>query len=157
MISGRDSRRTAMLQPDPEIIDLIPHREPMLLLHDLIMVDSNRSAALVHVSSSAPFYENGKGVPAIVGIEYMGQTAALIAGHQRKIGQLANHLGFLLGVRNYAVDVGYFPLDVTLKVTCTETAVVGDGLAKFSCDIERYDSGQRFATGKLSVFRQPIK
>ncbi|MEM6484254.1 MAG: hypothetical protein AAF662_04635 [Pseudomonadota bacterium] len=146
-----------MLQADPEILDLIPHREPMLLLHELIMVDSNRSAALVHISNSVPFYENGRGVPAIVGIEFMGQTAALIAGHQRKTGQLANHLGFLLGVRNYTVDIGYFPIDVTLKVTCTETAVVGDGLAKFSCDIERYDSGLRFATGELSVFRQPIE
>ena len=141
---------------DPGIIDLIPHREPLLLIHELIEVSASRSEALVHIDASSPFFVPGDGVPSIIGVEYMGQAAALIAGYQQQHGSLEPHLGFLLGVRAYQVAQASFPAGSTLRVTCEETAVVGTGLAKFDCEISDTDSGRALGTGKISVFRKPL-
>lgn len=149
---------------DTAILELIPHREPMLLIHELLEVSASLSVALVHVDSTVPFYQAGRGVPAAIGIEYMGQAAALIAGFQQQQGQLTEHLGFLLGARDYQVATPFFQAGVSLRVECRETAVVGEGLARFDCAItaldgaaaSESDSAQVLATGKLSVFRQAL-
>lgn len=129
----------------------------MLLVHTLVDVSRTQSTALVKIDESVPFYQQGLGVPAAVGVEYMGQAAALIAGFQQERGLLAEHLGVLLGVRNYVVTKPYFQKDAVLRISCEETAVVGDGLARFDCRIQMHDSEETLGTGKLSVFRQALQ
>lgn len=141
---------------DPQLYDLIPHREPMLLINEVLRLDHQSSSARVLIDEQAPFFEREKGVPSWIGIEYMGQTAALIAGYQKQQGMIGEHLGFLLGARNYRCQNAYFTASSKLTVSCTEVAVVGDGLATFDCTIDDH-SGQRLASGKLSVFRQSMK
>ena len=63
------------------------------------------------------FFVKEKGVPAWIGIEYMGQTAALIAGYQQQRGLTGPHLGFLLGTRRYASRTEWFEPDRVLRVT----------------------------------------
>ncbi len=144
---------------DHRLFELIPHRPPMLLINNVLTVDETSSSALVKVDSDASFFESNKGVPSWVGLEYMGQTAALIAGHQLQQGLVSPHLGFLLGTRAYSATCDYFDAGV-LKVSCKEKAVVGDGLATFECMIENYnDDAQQtttLATAILSVFRRPL-
>ncbi|MFK7829768.1 MAG: hypothetical protein AB8B57_08330 [Congregibacter sp.] len=142
---------------DPAILELIPHREPMLLIHELIDVNASHSVAVVHIDESLPFYRSSLGIPAAIGMEYMGQAAALIAGFQEQQGQLTEHLGFLLGARDYKVSAPYFKSGTSLRVHCQETAVVGEGLARFDCSITQIDTDQILATGKLSVFRQALQ
>ncbi|QJR80941.1 3-hydroxylacyl-ACP dehydratase [Alteromonas pelagimontana] len=143
---------------DNRLYDLIPHRPPMLLINKIIEVNASSSSSLVTVDVESPFYE-GKGVPAWIGLEYMGQTAALIAGYQRQQGLVGAHLGFLLGTRSYNAECDYFP-DGILKVSCVEKALVGNELATFDCIIENYaenaKDNRRLATASLSVFRRPI-
>ena len=67
---------------DSRLFDLIPHRPPMLLLNNVVSVNATSATSLVKVDETVSFYEPGKGVPAWIGLEYMGQTAALIAGFQ---------------------------------------------------------------------------
>ena len=144
---------------DSRLYDLIPHRPPMLLINQVLEVDAASSSALVKIDSDAPFYEPGYGVPAWIGLEYMGQTAALIAGHQLQQGLVSPHLGFLLGTRAFKTDCDVFR-DGVLKVSCREKALVGDDLATFDCMIETYPNGaqsaQCLATASLSVFRRQI-
>ncbi|KAG1660469.1 hypothetical protein GQR58_022013 [Nymphon striatum] len=45
-------------------------------------VDEKQSSAEVFIDKETPFYEKGFGVPACIGLEFMGQTAALIAGNE---------------------------------------------------------------------------
>jgi len=92
-----------------------------------------------------------------VGLEYMGQTAALIAGYQLEQGMTEPHLGFLLGTRNYSVTTSGFEAGVILEVVCKEKAVVGDGLATFDCSI--FIQGQDAAVAKagLTVFRRKVE
>jgi len=141
---------------DPEILALIPHRQPMLLINQLLSVSANSSQALVVIDEQTPFFQNGYGVPAWIGLEYMGQTSALIAGHQRREGLLEPHLGFLMGSRKYQSRVAYFKDQQLLVVSCKEAALVGDSLATFSCTINDEDSGQEIASALLSVFRRPL-
>lgn len=137
------------------VYELVPHRPPMLLINDVISVDQYSSQANVFIDKDAPFYEANKGVPTWIGLEYMGQTAALIAGYQLKHGLTEPHRGFLLGTRHYEVDTGYFADKTVLVVTCQEKAFVGDSLANFDCSICYDGQSNVLARANLSVFRQP--
>ena len=141
---------------DSEVLTLIPHREPILLINQLCKVSARSSQARVIVDEYTPFYQSLKGVPAWIGLEYMGQTSALIAGHQRREGLIEPHLGFLMGARKYRTQVPYFNAGENLIVSCEEAALVGDSLATFNCTISKEQNGQELATAMLSVFRRPL-
>ena len=139
-----------------DVKSLIPHREPMLLISKVLELGGNFSAAEVIVSSSSSFFQLGKGVPNWVGVEYMGQTAALIAGYQLQSGTVAPHVGLLLGTRKYEAFVPWFTEGVRLRVSCNEVAVVGQELATFMCEIHNQETGDCYARAKLSVFRKAL-
>lgn len=141
---------------DPRLYSLIPHREPMLLIDRVIDLGDNFSKAEIFIDSNSSFFEPGKGVPAWIGIEYMGQTAALIAGYQLEQGKVTPHLGLLLGTRKYQTNIDWFAEGDLLHVHCTEVAVVGDQLANFLCEIYRQSDQMLCATAKLSAFRKPL-
>lgn len=141
---------------DTGIYSLIPHREPMLLIDRIIDLGDQFSKAEITITQDSSFFEKGKGVPAWIGIEYMGQTAALIAGHQLQQGTVAPHLGLLLGTRKYEAKVAWFREGDILRVHCSEIAVVGNQLANFLCEIYRQSDQVLCATAKLAVFRKPL-
>lgn len=142
---------------EPRIYQLIPHREPMLLINRVIELGQTFSCAEIDIHENASFFLPGKGVPSWIGVEYMGQTAALIAGFQLEQGTVAPHLGLLLGTRKYEALVPYFVAGDVLQVRCTEIAVVGDSLANFHCDIINLRDNAPCASAKLSVFRKPLE
>ena len=145
---------------DAEIFELIPHRPPMLLINKIQSLNENGSQALVTIDRQSPFFQQSKakelGVPSWIGLEYMGQTAALIAGYQLKQGLTKPHLGFLLGSRNYSVQQAYFKEGSELLVSCKEAALVGDSLATFDCTIQDNITQKELAKASLSVFRKPL-
>jgi predicted hotdog family 3-hydroxylacyl-ACP dehydratase len=136
--------------------ELIPHREPMLLLSSVYELGDNFSTAEIIISKSSSFFMPTKGVPSWIGIEYMGQTAALIAGYQLQQGTVTPHLGLLLGTRKYEAFTAWFNEGDVLLVSCKEIAVVGQELATFQCDIRNKNDGVLYATAKLSVFRKSL-
>jgi len=141
---------------DPRILELIPHRPPMLLINELLEVRQNYSSASVIIDGETPFFDADKGVPAWIGLEYMGQTAALIAGYQVQQGLSEPHLGFLMGSRKYDAKVSHFVPQSQLTVVCEEGAVVGNSLATFNCTISDSKTTEIMATAMLSVFRKPL-
>ena len=137
-----------------QLFSLLPHRPPMLLLNRVIAVDNKKSEAEVIITADSPFFIADKGVPAWIGIEYMGQTAALIAGYQQqKQPKKELQLGFLLGTRRYSAHVDWFFSGKPLYIYCEEEAIVGDSLATFSCRIE---ADQVLAQANLTVYRKAI-
>lgn len=140
---------------DPQLFDLLPHRPPMLLVNKVVELSATQSAAEVIIDADAPFYHES-GIPSWVGIEYMGQTAALIAGYQLQQGLSEPHLGFLLGTRRFQAEVSRFAAGSVLLVSCVEKAIVGDSLATFDCEIRDQSSDLVLATANLSVFRKPL-
>lgn len=144
---------------DSEIFSLIPHREPMLLINSIVQLSADRSETLVLIDAQTPFMGDNlgvRGVPAWIGLEYMGQTSALIAGYQEREGLCEPHLGFLMGSRKYQSNVDQFTLGQTLRVICEQGTLVGTSLANFNCRIENSESGVELANASLSVFRRPL-
>ncbi len=140
---------------DPLLYDLIPHREPMLLIDRVVQVAADAATAEVLIHPQASFFQPGLGVPAWIGLEYMGQTAALIAGYQLQQGLTRPHLGFLLGTRQYAMHTTWFRDGDRLLVECQQAVVTGEHLAQFQCTISR--AGDTLASAKLSVYRKPLE
>ena len=63
----------------PPIVELVPHRPPMLLLDRVLSYDGECVVCETVLGPDSPFVEQGH-VPAVVGIEYMAQTIAAGAG-----------------------------------------------------------------------------
>ena len=86
-----------------EIIDLLPHREPMLLIDELLDIKKLKSAkAIVNVKKSS-FYVQGHfpGQPVMPGVlivEAFGQAAAALTAHGIDKSTYENKLVFLMSV-----------------------------------------------------------
>lgn len=145
-----------MIVTEFSLHQLLPHREPMLLLHRAVHVGERAAQAEVLITPQSPFFTSDRGVPSWIGVEYMGQTAALIAGWQLLHGHTRPHVGLLLGTRKYEAETGWFTPG-RLLVRCTEEAVVGDGLATFRCEILDRSAASQLARARLSVFRKPVE
>ena len=86
-----------------EISDLLPHREPMLLIDELIDIKKLHSAtAIMNVRKDA-FYVNGHFpdnpvMPGVLIVEAFGQAAAALTAHGIDKKEYENKLVFLMGV-----------------------------------------------------------
>tara|TARA_Y100001935_G_scaffold99022_1_gene82327 strand:- start:652 stop:1098 length:447 start_codon:yes stop_codon:yes gene_type:complete len=86
-----------------EIIDLLPHREPMLLIDELLDIEKLKSAkAIVNVKKNS-FYVQGHfpGQPVMPGVlivEAFGQAAAALTAHGIDKSTYENKLVFLMSV-----------------------------------------------------------
>ena len=86
-----------------EIIELLPHREPMLLIDELINIKHLHSATAIMNVKKNSFYVDGHfpGNPVLPGvliIEAFGQAAAALTAHGLDKSTYENKLVFLMGV-----------------------------------------------------------
>ena len=84
-------------------MELLPHREPMLLLDELIDIKRLHSAtAIVNVTNESFFVQGhfpGQPVmPGVLIVEAFGQAAAALTAHGIDPKEYANKLVFLMGV-----------------------------------------------------------
>ena len=86
-----------------EIIDLLPHREPMLLIDELIDIKNLHSAtAIMNVKKDA-FYVDGHFpdnpvLPGVLIVEAFGQAAAALTAHGIDKKEYENKLVYLMSV-----------------------------------------------------------
>ena len=128
--------------------DLLPHREPMILIDEVLDAGNDRATAAVRIGEDCLFFEPGRGVPVWVGIEYMAQTVALCAGIAAKAAGRPISVGLLLGTRKYACFAPHFPLGARLIVHA-EQSWRDEAMAVFDCRIE---TDRRLAEAKLNVY-----
>ena len=105
-----------------EIRNLLPHREPMLLIDELIDIKKLHSAtAIMNVRKDA-FYVNGHfpGQPVMPGVlivEAFGQAAAALTAHGIDKSTYENKLVFLMGVEKARFRNPVIPdCDLILKI-----------------------------------------
>ena len=85
------------------IADLLPHREPMLLIDELINIKKLQSAkAIMYVKKNA-FYVNGHFpnnpvMPGVLIVEAFGQAAAALTAHGIDKKDYENKLVFLMSI-----------------------------------------------------------
>lgn len=118
----------------PDIRELLPHDSPMILLDSVVEVRDAGLTAQVTVTPESLFADKD-GVPAWVGLEYMGQAIAAYAGaHARRRGEPVR-IGFLVSTRRYQPGCAYFPLGAQLTVSAESIAESQQGLSVFECSI----------------------
>lgn len=117
------------------ILDVVPHGPPMSLLDNIICHDRTQLTANVLIHEASQFVCD-RGVPAWVGIEYMGQAVAAFAGARARDDGLPVKIGFLVSSRRYQSSVSYFPLGATLTVQAEQVTEEIVGLGVFKCAIQ---------------------
>ena len=86
-----------------EIIDLLPHREPMLLIEELTNIKKLFSAtAIVNVKKDSFFvqghFPDNPVMPGVLIVEAFGQAAAALTAHGIDRETYKNKLVFLMGI-----------------------------------------------------------
>ena len=86
-----------------QIIDLLPHREPMLLIDELIDIKKLSSATgILNLTKDSPFvqghFPDQPVMPGVLIVESFGQAAAALTAHGLDKSTYENKLVFLMGV-----------------------------------------------------------
>ena len=105
-----------------DIINLLPHREPMLLIDELSEIDKLSSAtALVKVRKESFFvqghFPQNPVMPGVLIVESFGQAAAALTAHGLDKSTYENKLVFLMGVEKARFRNPVIPdCDLILKI-----------------------------------------
>jgi predicted hotdog family 3-hydroxylacyl-ACP dehydratase len=132
------------------VSELLPHAAPMVLLDRVLGWDQGVVKTALTVRDGIPFFEQGYGVPAYVGLEYMAQACGVYAGiegleHGRPV-----RLGFLLGTRNYHSGVDWFEPGSELIVDAVEV-FRQDLMGVFDCRVSHNDN--ELASARLNLYQ----
>ena len=92
-----------------QIIDLLPHREPMLLIDELKDIKKLFSATAVMYVKKNAFYVNGHFpdnpvLPGVLIVEAFGQAAAALTAHGIDKKEYQNKLVFLMSVEKSKIQ-----------------------------------------------------
>ncbi len=124
--------------PEYNIIDVVPHGMPMSLLDTIEDYTDNGLVAMVTIRQDSMFCEPD-GVPAWVGVEYMGQAVAAYAGVSARIINQPVKIGFLVSTRRYESPCSHFPVGISLRVSVNKITDNVLGLQVFDCRITGKD------------------
>jgi len=84
------------------ILSLLPHRPPFVMVDELLFADGKSSRTSYRVSPDNLFVEDGKWNEAGL-LENMAQTVAAGAGYMAQLSNEAVQVGFIGGVKNFVV------------------------------------------------------
>jgi predicted hotdog family 3-hydroxylacyl-ACP dehydratase len=122
------------VKPDYNILNVVPHGMPMSLLDDIEDYSDNGLVAKVTISEDSMFCESD-GVPAWVGVEYMGQAIGAYAGVKARIANRPVKIGFLVSTRRYESPCSHFPVGTSLTISVDQITDSTIGLQVFACRI----------------------
>ncbi|MBM3117124.1 hotdog family protein [Jeongeupia naejangsanensis] len=140
-------------QPSPPflpIADYLPHSGRMVLLDRVVSAAPNTLTAVTTIRADSPFCD-GLAVGGWVGVEYMAQTIAALAGFEARSRGDAVKVGFLVGTRRYDCDQPAFRIGQTLTVTVVREFQADNGVAVMDCRID-IDGGP-VARAQISAYQ----
>jgi len=110
-----------------KIEDLLPHRDRMLLIDEILVVDHNMAVTSTTVTDRWPFF-NGNGVDPLILIEVVAQTAGINNGWVRikKHGNDSEKKGWLVGIKQSRFFVDTLALNDRIQ-TCAENQFEYEG------------------------------
>jgi len=140
--------RAARKRMDMEIEDLIPHRDRMRLIGEMMAVDDDRAVTLSTVTEEWPLYRDGS-VDALVTIELVAQTAALLEGWKRLTSGRGGASGWLVGIKRADFRLPRIPLHATLTTEARrdyamESYAVFEGTVRVGTEVVAVVSIQAF-------------
>jgi len=137
---------TEVLYP---VQDLIPHSDDMVLLDKIESYTEHRLQASLTITADSLFAED-EGIPAWMGLEYMGQAIAAMAGITARNRGEPVRVGFLVSTRRYEPEVSHFSCGSQLTITVEVVTFNTTGLRVFECSI--YDKAYCLVKANLNVY-----
>lgn len=135
------------------INEVLPHKEPMILIDSLESYDSDSCICQVTITKESPFYDDTlAGVPSYIGSEYMAQAIAAFAGANALDNKSKVTIGFLLGSRKYKTFKPAFLLNTRLTIKVKELYQEESGLSVFECEIND-QTPSLIAQANINVFQ----
>ncbi|MCG9697841.1 hotdog family protein [Shewanella sp. Isolate11] len=135
-----------------DVAEVIPHRAPMILIDRLLAHQTDTLLTETHISTSSAYFDaQSQSVPNYVGIEYMAQSIAALAGVEAIAKQQAIKIGFLLGSRKLKLHIPAFALGESYQTRVSRLYQEESGLAVFDCQILHHD--QIVAEANINVFQ----
>lgn len=133
-----------------DLTKILPHKPPMILLDDIIEVDleKNTLTSIFKIYPQKIFFEAGKGINSLVGIEFMAQTIGCFSFF--KSGGKEPKPGLLLGTRLYNNKTDYFEENKTYTVKVSEVFTDNE-IVVFDCLI--YDNGNEIASATINAYQ----
>jgi predicted hotdog family 3-hydroxylacyl-ACP dehydratase len=98
------------------IEDLIPHRDRMKLLDEVVAVNEDTAVTSARVSDRWPLCREGYVDPVVL-IEIVAQTAAVLVRCKIGIKTVSSGRGWIVGIKNADFFVDRIPLDTVLIAT----------------------------------------
>jgi len=135
------------------VADLLPHSGDMVWLDRVNQWGDDFIEVSATPKGHPWFGDNERGVPSCVGIEYMAQAIAALAGllSRREGGPI--RIGFLLGTRKYTTHVPFFPHNAMLTIRARQVCVTENNFGLMDCEIR---SDRVLAHAQLKVIQPDI-
>jgi predicted hotdog family 3-hydroxylacyl-ACP dehydratase len=104
--------------------DLLPHRGFMLLIGEILEVDSVTAVTLSKAALTWPMAGQG-GVSPLIFVELAAQTAGVCNGWERirKLGPESDQMGWLVGIKRAEFYVDCLPFDLPVTTRTKNTLV----------------------------------
>lgn len=130
----------------------IPHRQPMVLISNLLEYEADKLLTQTEISANSAYFDDKlQGVPNYVGIEYMAQSIAALAGIEAHLRDGIIRVGFLLGTRKLQMHISHFKIGETYQIQVGRLYQEESGLAVFDCKIMHCQ--QVVAEANVNVFQ----
>lgn len=104
----------------PAVVDLVPHRPPMVLLDEVVEHTPKEITCRVRLRPDMPFMHAGK-QRCVVCMEYMAQACAAFAGMPKQSEGSRPAIGYVVGVRRMTLARDYLAAGAELTVTACMT------------------------------------
>ena len=132
-----------------DIEALIPHRDRMRLITGVLRVDEEKAVTSATVGETWPLFDGGS-VDALVTIELVAQTAALLEGWKRLQSGRGGATGWLVGIKNAEFRNMRIPVNETL-VTEVRRSYAMEGYAVFTGTVRI--GSEEVVTMRIQAFR----
>lgn len=98
-----------------DINSLIPHREKIKIISGILDIQDMSAVSSATVNPEWPLYD-GEAASALVLIEAIAQTAAIVVGYKRKQRGESGVKGWLVGIKNAEFNVEKIPVGTRLII-----------------------------------------
>lgn len=132
----------------PPVVELIPHRPPMLLLDRVLSFEGGQVVCGARPTHACIFARQGA-IPGVALLEYMAQASAACLALERPHGAGARARGLLVSARHFSLECTEVACDTELVVVALLTAAAGPA-ASFACRVD--SAGAKLASAELTVY-----
>lgn len=119
----------------PPIEDILPHRDPMLMLDRVLSFDTQTASAQYAPRSSAWYADVDGNMPAWIGVELMAQTVAAHNSLLRRNQGFSPKQGALLGTRRLSSTLSAYVADQPLVTHTRMIYRETSGMGAYECTI----------------------